>query len=243
LNGSVRLPYALSRGPFSMKSMPAVVADFDRIADAVAADPRPDVFTAAERFLLRQVPGHAQRALDVGCGDGSLTRALAARGIATLGIDASPRMIGLARARAGDSPLLEYQIGDVTTQAQPPSTFDLVVSVAMAHHAPLERVVRYLVAAVAPGGTLLIQDVTTRRGIRHLPVNGLAWFARRLHLMSGTGRRRAAVAALYETHGTGEEYLVTSEVADVYRTILPGARVYHHLEWRYTAVWHREAAT
>src|SRR2546430_4016495 len=55
------------------------------------------------------------------------------------------------------------------------SDLDLVVSVAMADHAPLERVIEYLVAAVAPGGTLLLQDVTTRRGIRNLPWNGIAW--------------------------------------------------------------------
>ena len=222
-----------------MKSMPEVVADFDRIADALAADPRPDVLTSAERFLLRQVPGHARRAVDVGCGDGSLTRALAARGIATLGIDASPRMIALARNRAGDAPLLEYRVGDVMTDALPPAGFDLVFSVSMAHHAPLERVVRRLVAAVAPSGRLLIQDVTTRRGIRHLPVNGLAWLAQHLRLVPGADRRKGAVATLYEIHGAGEEYLQQSEVADVYRTILPGARVYHHLEWRYTAVWQR----
>jgi SAM-dependent methyltransferase len=226
-----------------MKPVPEIVADFDKIADALAADPRPDVFTLAERFLLRHVPEHARRALDVGCGDGALTRALAARGIATLGIDASPGMIALARARAGVAPLLEYQIGNVMTDALPPAAFDLVVSVSMVHHAPLARVVRYLHAAVAPGGTLLIQDVTTRRGIRHLPVNGLAWLAQHLRLVPGAGRRRPAVAALYETHGAGEEYLHQSEVADLYRTVLPGARVYHHLEWRYTAVWHSEAAT
>lgn len=224
-----------------MKPMPAVVTEFDGIAAAIATDPRPDVFTSAERFLLRQVPAHAKRALDVGCGDGSLTRALAARGIATLGIDASPGMIALARARAGNTPLLEYRIGDITTDATPPATFDLVVSVAMAHHAPLERVVSYLVAAVAPGGTLLIQDVTTRRGIRHLPVNGLAWFARRLRLVPNSSKTKPAVAALYDAHGAAEEYLQQSEVADVYRAVLPGARIYHHLEWRYTAVWRSRA--
>jgi SAM-dependent methyltransferase len=223
--------------------MPAVIADFDRIADAMAADPRPDVFTLAERFLLRLVPEDAKRALDVGCGDGSLTRALAARGITTLGIDASPRMIALARARAGDTPLLEYRIGDILIDPLPPASFDLVVSIAMAHHAPLERVVNALIAAVAPGGTLLIQDVTTRRGIRHLPANGIAWFARHLGLLPGTGQRRAGVAALYEAHGADEVYLLQSEVSDMYRTLLPGARVYHHLEWRYTAVWTSDATT
>jgi 2-polyprenyl-3-methyl-5-hydroxy-6-metoxy-1,4-benzoquinol methylase len=220
-----------------MKPLTAVVADFDRIADAIAAEPRPDVFTAAERFLLEHVPARARRAVDVGCGDGAMTRALAARAIATLGIDASPRMIALARARAGGSPLLEYQIGDVMAGALPPAAFDLVVSVAMAHHAPLEQVVRSLGAAVAPGGTLLLQDVTTRRGIRHLPINGLAWAARHLGLLPGGGKKRATVAALYEAHGAEEEYLLQEDVEDVYRTILPGARIYHHLEWRYTAVW------
>ena len=219
-----------------MKPLPAVVADFDKIAEAIAADPRPDLFTVAERFLLEHVPAGARRAVDVGCGDGALTRALAARGIPTLGIDASPRMIALARARAGEDPLLEYQIGDVMTGALPPAAFDLVVSVAMAHHAPLERVVRSLTALVAPGGTLLLQDVTTRRGIRHLPINGVAWAARRLGLLPG-GRTRAAVAALDEAHGAGEEYLLQEDVEDAYRTTLPGARLYHHLEWRYTAVW------
>jgi 2-polyprenyl-3-methyl-5-hydroxy-6-metoxy-1,4-benzoquinol methylase len=184
------------------------------------------------------VPAHAQRALDVGCGDGLLTRALAARGIATLGIDASPKMITLARARAGANPLLEYRLADAMTDPLPPSAFDLVVSVSMAHHAPLERVVPRLFAAVAPGGTLLIQDVTTRRGIRHLPVNALGWFARRLRLLSGAPKGSAAVAALYDAHGAGEEYLSASEVADAYRAVCPAARIYLHLEWRYTAVLH-----
>ena len=225
-----------------MKPMPTVVTDFDGIANAIAADPRPDTFTSAERFLLRHVPARARRALDVGCGDGALTRALAARGIATLGIDASPGMIALARARAGGSPLLEYRTGDITAEAGPPSTFDVVVSVAMAHHAPLERVLAYLVAAVAPGGTLLIQDVTTRRGARHLPVNALAWLARHLHVVPAGGKR-AAVTALYQAHGAGEEYLPQSAVAEVYRRLLPGARIHHHLEWRYTAVWRSEVAS
>src|SRR6266545_6312955 len=122
-----------------MKPMADVVADFDRIADAIADDPRPDAFTLAERFLLRQVPPETHRALDVGCGDGSLSRALAARGIATLGLDASPGMIALARARAGGTPLLEYRNAAIATDPPPPPMFDLVVSVAMAHHASLER--------------------------------------------------------------------------------------------------------
>jgi 2-polyprenyl-3-methyl-5-hydroxy-6-metoxy-1,4-benzoquinol methylase len=223
--------------------MSAVVQEFDRIADAIAAHPRPDVFTLAERFLLQQVPVHAKRAVDVGCGDGSLTRALAARGIATLGIDASPRMIALSRALAGDHPLLDYRVADVMTDGLPAASFDVVASVSMVHHAPLERIVPRLVAAVAPGGTLLLQDVTTRVGLRELPVNALAWFAQRLRLVPGAGMVRPTVAALYAEHGAGESYLHASEVAAAYRELLPAARVYLHLQWRYTVVWHRDAAS
>jgi hypothetical protein len=57
-------------------------------------------------------------------------------------------------------------------------------------------------------------------------------------LLPATRRRRAAVEAQSERHGRGEEYLHQSEVDRVYRAILPGARIHHHLGWRYTAVWH-----
>jgi hypothetical protein len=44
--------------------------------------------------------------------------------------------------------------------------------------------------------------------------------------------------AINERRGAAEQYLNQSEVAGVYRAILPDGRNYHHLEWRYTAVWH-----
>jgi 2-polyprenyl-3-methyl-5-hydroxy-6-metoxy-1,4-benzoquinol methylase len=220
-----------------VKNASEVVADFDGIAEAIAADLRPDVLTSAEQFLLRQIPAETKSALDVGCGEGVISRAIAARGIQTLGIDASPRMIELARSQSDESSLLEYRVVDILADSTPPGTFDLVISVAMAHHAPLERVVEYLVSAVAPGGTLIIQDVTTRPGIRHLLINGIAWLARHLGLLPGTERRRAKVQELYDRHGAGERYLNQSDVEDVYRKILPGARIHHHLGWRYTAVW------
>lgn len=220
-----------------MKAVREVVADFDGIAEAIAADLRPDILTSAEQFLLRQIPPEAKTALDVGCGDGVISRAIAARGISTLGIDASPKMIELARSQSAGSPSIEYRVADILSNPVPPSKFDVVVSVAMAHHAPLERVVEYLASAVAPGGRVIIQDVTTRPGIRNLPINGIAWFARRLGLLPGIERRRVRVQQLYDRHGAGEKYLNQSDVEDVYRQILPGARIHHHLGWRYTAVW------
>jgi 2-polyprenyl-3-methyl-5-hydroxy-6-metoxy-1,4-benzoquinol methylase len=227
-----------------VKPPSAVVADFDRIAGALGARPHSDARTAAERFLLRRIPATTKRVLDVGCGDGWLSRALAARGIATLGIDASSGMIALARARAADAygSLLEYRVGDIMTDMLEQAAYDLVVSVTMAHHVPLAALIPRLVAAVAPGGTLLVQDLTSRSGARHLPVNAVAWLARRLRLIPVAHGVSPAIAALYEAHGAGEEYLPASGVANVYRDILPGAQIHLHLEWRYTVIWRRPTA-
>ena len=47
--------------------------------------------------LLDPQPG--ERILDVGCGDGTLTRKIVERGATVLGIDNSPEMIAAARAQ------------------------------------------------------------------------------------------------------------------------------------------------
>ena len=51
--------------------------------------------------LLAPQPG--ERILDLGCGDGTLTAALAARGVAVVGVDASAEQIAAARARGLDA--------------------------------------------------------------------------------------------------------------------------------------------
>jgi 2-polyprenyl-3-methyl-5-hydroxy-6-metoxy-1,4-benzoquinol methylase len=216
--------------------MTAVVADFDRIAAALDAEERERPLSRAERFLLRQVPASATSALDVGCGDGRVTRALAARGITTFGLDASPGMIALARRRTPDNPRIAYRVADVMNEALPDGAFDVVLSVSAVHHVPLDEVIPHLAAAVAPGGMLLIQDVTTRRGLAGLPLNAIAWLVRHLG-RRGTPSR--VVAALYEAHGADEQYLTTSCVAPTYRELLPTAQVFLHLEWRYTVLWRR----
>ncbi|MDH6142104.1 ubiquinone/menaquinone biosynthesis C-methylase UbiE [Kitasatospora sp. GP30] len=57
-------------------------------------------------ILLDQLPADltGRQVLDLGCGEGIITRAVAARGAAVLGIDPSPRMIGHARSGGGVEP-------------------------------------------------------------------------------------------------------------------------------------------
>jgi len=220
-----------------MKTITDLAADFDTIADALACEPAHDALTSAERALITHVPGNARQGIDVGCGDGVITRVLATRGMSVVGLDVSPRMIALARARTDPRLRIEYRHGDVMTADLPERTFDFVVSVAVAHHLPLDVIVPRLVRLVAPSGTLLLQDVMNRRGFSQVPVNVAAMLSRQIRRLTAPSRITSRVAAAYLTHGAGEVYLDASAVAAVYAALLPGARVFHHLEWRYSVVW------
>lgn len=215
----------------------AIRRDFDRIALALETTRVGDALEPYERALLERLPAMAGHVLDVGCGDGALTRHVARRADSVLAIDISPAMIRVARERSAEHPNIEYRIADITTTELPDATFDVVMSVAALHHVPLAETVARLAAAVRPGGLLVVQDLVERNGVQHFPANAMAWLARRLR--GGRGARHDAVDALYERHGRGERYLTPAEAARRWAALLPGCRVVRHLEWRYTAIWRR----
>jgi trans-aconitate methyltransferase len=75
--------------------------------------------------LLDPQPG--ERIIDVGCGEGALTRKIIARGATVLGIDNSPEMIAAARANGIDAVLMDA--ADMTFAAE----FDAAFSNATLH--------------------------------------------------------------------------------------------------------------
>jgi len=74
-------------------------ADYARVGSFVAE------LGAAALDLLDAQPG--ERILDVGCGEGTLTRKIVDRGATVLGIDNSPEMVAAAAARGVDVVLLD----------------------------------------------------------------------------------------------------------------------------------------
>jgi 2-polyprenyl-3-methyl-5-hydroxy-6-metoxy-1,4-benzoquinol methylase len=210
-----------------------LAAEFDEIAEAERAAGKGESLSSAERFIVGKVPAGAGSLVDVGCGSGRLTRAAARRVRRALGIDLSPRMIESARSRTPPDAAIEYRVSDVMTEELREAPFDVVLALNLVHHAPLADVVRRLVDVTAPGGTLLIQDVVDRPGVRYAPLNAaaLVWN------VVAQPRAARAVRALYISHGEGETYLTPREVAARYASLLPGGQIHHHLSWRYSIVW------
>jgi 2-polyprenyl-3-methyl-5-hydroxy-6-metoxy-1,4-benzoquinol methylase len=221
-----------------VKPVPAVAADFDRIALALAATPVNSALTLAEQAVISAIPARARSAVDVGCGDGNLARRLSRRGLAVVAIDVSPQMIALARARTPPGLEVDYSVSDVMS-ADAMRTFDAVISINVVHHVPISLVVPRLAALVAPGGTLIIQDVVARKGLRYLPINVIATLRRGVARLARSDGATQEVERLYRAHGIGETYLAPDAVADTLNALLPGVRITHHLEWRYTATWTR----
>jgi SAM-dependent methyltransferase len=100
---------------------------------------------AAALHLLDPQPG--ERILDVGCGEGTLTRKIVERGASVLGIDNSPEMIAAARAAGVDALLMDA--ADMPFSAE----FDAAFSNATLHWVlEKEQAARAIFRAVRPGG-------------------------------------------------------------------------------------------
>lgn len=106
--------------------------------------------------LLDWLEGEGLSVLDLGCGNGALTRALADRGHAAEGIDASGELLQAARARF---PELRFFQGDaVTFRAERP--YDAVFSNAVFHWIDRERqpqLAARVFAALKPGGQFVFE--------------------------------------------------------------------------------------
>jgi SAM-dependent methyltransferase len=93
---------------------------------------------------------------DVGCGPGHVTRYLADRGAAAFGLDLSPGMVDVARARY---PGLEFRAGSLTALDAPDGAWAGVVALySIIHLAPAERDTAYgeLARVLRAGGWLLL---------------------------------------------------------------------------------------
>jgi trans-aconitate methyltransferase len=92
-------------------------------------------------------PHAGERILDVGCGDGTLTKKIVQRGATVLGIDNSPEMIAAAREKGIDA--VRMDVADMTFRSE----FDAVFSNATLHWVlETEQAARAIFRALKAGG-------------------------------------------------------------------------------------------
>jgi len=110
----------------------------------------------AERFLDWLAIGSNAAWLDVGCGTGALSEAIAgaAEPSRVEGVDPSAAFIEQATARLTD-PVFSFQIGDALDLPHPDSTFDVVASaLVLTFLSDPARGVREMARVTRPGGTV-----------------------------------------------------------------------------------------
>jgi len=106
----------------------------------------------------------ADTVLDVACGPGLVTCALAAVVAHATGIDVTPAMIERARTLAAEKNVsnVRWQVGDVLPLPFPDDSFSLVVSRFAFHHFPEPAAVLAEMRRVcAPGGRVAVVDVAS----------------------------------------------------------------------------------
>jgi len=108
-------------------------------------------------------PREGERILDVGCGTGLLTAAVARRhrGGEVIGIDASAPMIRIAQRKRGGE-RCRFQLAVAEDLPFGDASFDGVVSELFFHHVPLDvkrQSAREIVRVLRPGGRVAIADI------------------------------------------------------------------------------------
>jgi ubiquinone/menaquinone biosynthesis C-methylase UbiE len=169
----------------TMTGLEKRLVDSERKARAVASQ--------LQTLLAPFAPPAGSRYLDVGCGNGAATLAVArAYGLEATGIDVDPAQVALARAAGKGNARVHFVEADATRLPFADASFDAVASSKATHHiqawtealAEMARVIR-------PGGHLVYTDLV-------LP-GPLAWLAARLR--KSEPPTRARLDATFESLG------------------------------------------
>ncbi|MFE5207135.1 class I SAM-dependent methyltransferase [Streptomyces sp. NPDC056600] len=187
------------------------------------------------RWILRRLPRHADRALDVGSGSGDLARLLATRAGSVHGIDVDPAVVGRARELTAPAAPVTFTVGDALKEA-PPGPYDVITCVATLHHLPFGEALACFRRQLAPGGTLVVVGVCRQTSLSDRLIDAVAVPANvAMALIKNRGRTGPRPVSM--TAPTRPAAMTFTEIVREARQVLPGARLRRRLFWRYTLVW------
>ena len=185
-------------------------------------------------LVLAALPPGAERALDVGCGEGILSRELAGRVPHVVGLDAHRPTLEAAAAVPGSD--VAYVEGDLCRHPFVPGSFDLVATIATLHHVDAEVGLQQLADLVRPGGALVVVGLA-RSQPRDWPTDTAGVVESRLRKRRArTTYREVQAPTVWPPPVT---YADMRALAD---RLLPGATYRRHRMFRYSLTWTRPAA-
>lgn len=146
-----------------MDHLQRVRQEFSRQAGQFATAPAVTRGSVVDRFA-DAVPPEAAAILDVACGPGIITAALAPRAREVVAFDLTPEMLSKARQRCAEAGLsnVTFQEGSAAALPFPDASFDAVVTRLSIHHfeapaGPMAEMARVL----RPGGVLVLADIVS----------------------------------------------------------------------------------
>lgn len=139
-----------------------IVAQFTRWAKPFAELPIHAEAESMAQILHACSVTTGMKVLDLACGPGIVTCALAQTGAQAVGIDLTPAMIEQARQRADSMGVrAEYYIGNAMHLPFAAASFDRVVTRYSFHHMLTpEKVLAEMVRVCRPGGRIVVVDAT-----------------------------------------------------------------------------------
>lgn len=178
-------------------------------------------------LVVSAVPAGARTALDAGCGEGMLSRALRRKVPSVVGLDLHEPSIEQAKTFPDD---ISYVVGDLLTHDFA-AKFDFVASIATLHHMDAETGLLRLRSLLNPGGTLVIVGCA-RSSPRYLPYDLAGFVAHRVY-----ERTRS-----HWEHPSPTVWPPRDTYADIRtlaRGLLPGVQFRRHILWRYSLTWQK----
>jgi SAM-dependent methyltransferase len=182
-------------------------------------------------FVMSQLPPGCDRALAVGCGEGTLVRRLASLVPSVTGIDSLPEIVERAREQSAGLPTVEFVAGDVMSYPFD-GQFDFVASVASLHHLDFETGLERMASLLGPGGVLVIVGLAMERSPLDYALAGLGKTASQVYRRRRGGWWESGALLIDPT-------MSYAAIRRRSRRLLPGRRYRRHLLYRYSIVWRR----
>ncbi|WUJ74154.1 class I SAM-dependent methyltransferase [Kribbella soli] len=181
--------------------------------------------------ILGAVPPGASSALDIGCGEGMLSRELRRVVPAVTGIDLDTPSLELGRGYGDD---ISYVCGDFLDYPLEPA-YDIVASVATLHHVDARAGLLRMRSLVRPGAVLAVVGLARESMPRDLPLAVAA-------AAVGTAHRVVKGRWEHPSPIVWPPPVTYPDMQALAAELLPGSTYRRHLLYRYSILWSRPSA-